>query len=73
MQEHICPYCNGLDTLIMLCPACGAPMEDGGTLQEALGPYSPHEENSLVHGQYGCVHQVVCRICTVDYLFTVLP
>ena len=71
MTEHICPYCNGLMPLELCCPACGSTMADCGTLQEALGPYAPYEENNLVHAQYGCAHQVFCHNCEIEYLFSV--
>ncbi|MBS4021965.1 MAG: hypothetical protein KGZ79_06045 [Dethiobacter sp.] len=70
-MENICPYCNGFETLSICCPACGRVMEDIGTLQDSLGPYSPHEENSLVHAQYGCVHQVFCQNCQQEYFYSV--
>jgi len=71
MTASICPYCNGLRALETVCPACGEALRDCGTLQEALGPYAPYEENALVHMQYGCVHQVYCRNCDTEYLYTV--
>lgn len=71
MEHHICPYCNGLKAIELHCPACGTPMDDCGTLQEALGPYAPYEENSLVHAQFDCVHQLYCHICDVEYFYTI--
>ncbi|MDW7652107.1 MAG: hypothetical protein SCK29_07250 [Bacillota bacterium] len=71
MPEQICPYCNGLSPLEILCPACSTPMDDCGTLQEALGPYAPYEENSLVHARFDCVHQVFCPNCRIEYLLSV--
>ncbi len=68
---RICPYCNGLEPLNIVCPACGSLMKDTGTLQEILGPYSPYEENSLIHEQYGCTHQVYCENCAAEYFYTV--
>ncbi len=68
---RICPYCNGLEVLTISCPACSSVMKDTGTLQEILGPYSPHEENSLIHAQYGCTHQVYCENCTDEYFYAI--
>jgi alkylhydroperoxidase/carboxymuconolactone decarboxylase family protein YurZ len=71
MEQHICPYCNGMEVLEMHCPACKQLLNDCGTLQEALGPYAPYEENSFVNGQFECIHQVFCSNCNVEYHFTV--
>lgn len=71
MAVTICPYCNGLASLEIHCPACGSLMEDSGTLQEMLGPYAPYEENSLVNAQFCCVHQVYCRNCDTEYLLSI--
>lgn len=71
MNLQICPYCNGLKALEIACPSCNNIMRDAGTLQEALGPYSPYEENSLIHQQFGCVHRLFCDTCNSEYMFTV--
>jgi hypothetical protein len=71
MDKQICPYCIGLFPLEMNCPACASLLTDCGTLQEALGPYAPYEENSLVHAQFDCVHQVFCCSCDVEYFYSV--
>jgi hypothetical protein len=67
----ICPYCNGMEELLLHCPSCSIAMDDCGTLQESLGPYAPFEENSLVHAQFGCTHRLFCHNCRVEYYFTV--
>jgi hypothetical protein len=71
MEQQICPYCNGLREIVLECPACGTMMSDCGTLQESLGPYAPYEENSLVHMQYDCTHQLFCSNCQIEYFYTV--
>ena len=71
MTDHICPFCNGLYELKVSCPYCGSSMEDCGTLQEMLGPYSPYEENSLLMGNHSCIHQLYCHHCQAQLQFSV--
>jgi hypothetical protein len=59
------------ETLSVGCPSCGTLMQDVGTLQEELGPYSASEENSLAHSQYGCAHQLFCENCAASFYYTV--
>ncbi|WP_040378881.1 hypothetical protein [Dethiobacter alkaliphilus] len=70
-MKQICRYCNGLEALEICCPACDGQLQDCGTLQEALGPYAPYEENSMVHAQFDCAHQVYCPNCNIEYLYSV--
>lgn len=68
----ICPYCNGLSSLEVACPACSNSMHNNGTVQEVLGPYSPYEENSKLQEQRQCVHLLYCRYCHRQYQYAVL-
>ncbi len=70
-MENICPYCNGLFPLTVPCPSCGTVMDDQGTLQEELGPYSPYVENIQIHSFPGCVHRVFCPHCQAALYYTV--
>jgi hypothetical protein len=68
-MERICPLCNALDTVGRKCPYCGRRLEDGGALQNYLGPYSPYVEDSSVpdsmSGNY-CIHLLYCPYCHYD-------
>lgn len=71
-MEYGCPVCNGLTTLSLRCPRCAEIMEDGGSLDNFLGPYSPYEEHDLFHmvnndGYVArCIHLVSCPNCGED-------
>ncbi len=69
-MNHICPYCNGLKVLEIICPSCGTVLDDCGTLQETLGPYAPYEESTLSNAQFDCAHQVYCQKCEIKYFYT---
>lgn len=69
-MTEICPLCNGLYNITVTCPSCGESLENAGTLQEMLGPYSPHEENNELHEAMGCVHQMYCPACRVQYSYS---
>jgi hypothetical protein len=62
-MDKICPLCNGLYTITYECPNCGRLLEDGGLLQNYLGPYSPYMESDIV-GQ--CTHLLYCADCHYD-------
>lgn len=67
----LCPACNGLLQLHMVCPACGTPMQDGGCLADYRGPYSPYMERPAcqddnVDESAQCVHLLYCPVCGVD-------
>ncbi|MHB8170873.1 MAG: hypothetical protein ACYDG6_04950 [Thermincolia bacterium] len=71
-----CPVCNGLEVLENCCPWCGQPMEDKGSLEDYLGPYSPSgylncDDAFHHHAPEGrkcsfCVHLMYCSQCNRD-------
>ena len=66
-MEHVCPICNGLQTVSQNCPDCGTGMQDGGVLANYAGPYSPYMEMqmNIVHANT-CVHLLYCPRCHND-------
>lgn len=71
----ICPVCNGLETLNMTCPHCGAPLEDRGRLADYYNPYSPYREiddlkmtdNVADEALHRCLHLLYCPRCNLQY------
>ncbi|NPV29589.1 MAG: hypothetical protein HPY58_08030 [Firmicutes bacterium] len=70
-MESGCPVCNGLTQLAEDCPACGAPMEDCGSVESYCDPYGPYEEQengktaegSAYTGDDQCIHFLQCPNC----------
>lgn len=68
-MDRICPLCNGLDSVSSNCPCCGQRLEDGGALQNYLGPYSPYVESETIPNamtDHYCVHLLYCPNCHYD-------
>lgn len=73
LADGDCPLCNGLIQVKEKCPACGESLEDGGTLEDFFGPYSPYEEvdeglKSFVpeYKPEKCIHLFYCPVCGWD-------
>lgn len=73
-MSHLCPVCNGFDTLQEECPRCQQPLIDGGRLYDYYGDYSPYREiddakldngyADFIHHQ--CLHACWCPVCSAE-------
>lgn len=78
-METGCPLCNGLSQISETCPACGAFMEDLGSVESYCDPYGPYEEQetgqtaegNAYTGDDQCVHFLQCLNCDESATFTV--
>jgi DNA-directed RNA polymerase subunit M/transcription elongation factor TFIIS len=71
----ICPVCNGLREVFLLCTNCGEPMMEAGRLMDFYENYSPYMEIDLVKMEDGytetnseqiCPHLFYCSKCHND-------
>lgn len=62
-MDRICPLCNALDSITTECPNCGRLLQDGGSVQNYIGPYSPYMESNIVNQ---CIHLLYCIECHYD-------
>lgn len=72
----ICPVCNALILLDVLCPKCGSAAEDEGRWSDWSGPYAPYEPTiaavadvAEIANESICQHSVHCTCC--QFPFTV--
>ncbi|WP_045519913.1 hypothetical protein [Neobacillus niacini] len=71
----ICPICNGLRDVYLLCAHCGEQMLDSGRLMDFYDDYSPYMEIDLMKMEDGypdtntdqkCPHLYQCLFCQKD-------
>ncbi|MED4227602.1 hypothetical protein [Neobacillus cucumis] len=71
----ICPVCNGLREVYLLCTHCGEPMLEAGRLIDFFDDYSPYMEIDLMKLEDGypdtnsgqkCPHLYRCPACHND-------
>ena len=71
----ICPLCNGLREMYLLCTNCGEQMLDSGRLIDFFDDYSPYMEIDLMKMEDGipdtnsgqkCPHLYTCPSCHND-------
>ncbi|MYL32386.1 hypothetical protein GLW08_06390 [Pontibacillus yanchengensis] len=71
----VCPLCNGLQTIVVHCPACNWEMKEQGRVVDYLDDYSPYLDDEglkLVDGdqnsseEHECVHLYQCTKCDRD-------
>lgn len=71
----ICPVCNGLREVFLLCSNCGEAMIESGRLMDYYDDYSPYMEIDLMKLEDGypdnysghmCVHLYRCSRCQKD-------
>jgi hypothetical protein len=71
----ICPVCNGLREIFLLCSNCGEPMRESGRLMDYYDDYSPYMEIDLMKMEDGypdtysghkCPHLYRCLQCHND-------
>jgi len=71
----ICPVCNGLREVYLLCTDCGEPMLEAGRLIDFFDDYSPYMEIDLMKLEDGypdtnsgekCPHLYKCPACQKD-------
>ncbi|MFC5405598.1 hypothetical protein [Cohnella soli] len=69
----LCPVCNALSLLDVLCPKCGSSAEDEGRWSDWSGPYSPYESASFDSSDIAsaseeyCLHAVRCIRCQIAF------
>lgn len=62
-MDKVCPLCNALYAITSQCPNCGRLLQDGGSLQNYIGPYSPYMESD---SENQCIHLLYCADCHYD-------
>ncbi|MEO2077438.1 MAG: hypothetical protein ABGX20_19055 [Bacillus sp. (in: firmicutes)] len=71
----ICPVCNGLREIYLLCSNCGKPMMESGRVSDYYDDYSPYMEIDLMkmedgypdsHSGHKCPHLYRCPDCNHD-------
>ncbi|WP_026574433.1 hypothetical protein [Bacillus sp. UNC438CL73TsuS30] len=71
----VCPVCNGLREVYLLCTNCGVPMLESGRLMDFYDDYSPYMEIDLMKMEDGypetysenkCPHLYRCPSCLAD-------
>lgn len=71
----VCPLCNGLASVSILCPKCQAHLDDHGKITDYLDDYSSYldidmtkmvdgDSESLENDQ--CLHYFYCNHCHYD-------
>ncbi|WP_078552591.1 hypothetical protein [Bacillus alkalicellulosilyticus] len=80
MSQGICPICNGLESVNLLCESCQGPVEDRGRLMDLFDDYSPYldiEGMKMINGipddqkLHECTHVLVCPTCGTEQLYIV--
>lgn len=66
--DKACPLCNGMEEIKGTCPRCSTQWEDGGTVDDYIGPYSPYEAQLVASTgtKEECVHLLYCPVCGYD-------
>jgi hypothetical protein len=71
----ICPVCNGLREVYLMCTNCGEPINDSGRLIDFFDDYSAYMEIDLMKMEDGypdsvsgnkCPHLYHCPACQKD-------
>ncbi|MEH7180784.1 hypothetical protein [Neobacillus vireti] len=71
----ICPICNGLREVYLICTQCGQQMLDSGRLMDFYDDYSPYMDIDLMKMEDGymdtnsgqkCPHLYTCPNCQKD-------
>ncbi|WP_342430156.1 hypothetical protein [Neobacillus sp. FSL H8-0543] len=71
----VCPVCNGLREVYLICANCGDPMIESGRLMDYYDDYSPYMEIDLMKMEDGyldtksgqkCPHLYCCPSCQKD-------
>jgi transcription elongation factor Elf1 len=71
----ICPICNGLREIELICTNCGSSMMESGRLMDFYDDYSPYMEIDLMKLEDGypdtnsghkCPHLYQCPSCNKD-------
>jgi len=67
-MDKVCPICNGMAQINVKCPCCGQDMQDGGAVEDYLGPYSPYFRSEMAEDveKSHCVHLLTCPHCGYD-------
>lgn len=70
-MDFICPLCNGLNTVSIVCENCNIKMIDGGREADYYDDYSTYLPMSLTARIDGyslnkCVHLFYCPSCGKD-------
>lgn len=76
----VCPICNGLRTLQIMCEKCGGQLVDSGKLMDYYDNYSPYMDIDLMKLEDGfsdtyshqkCPHLYCCPHCFHDVVVLV--
>lgn len=76
----ICPVCNGIKQVTMICPTCYSNMEEKGRLMDYFGNYSPYmpiDQLKEIDGIAGdrkdekCPHLFFCEGCETDLVLLI--
>lgn len=71
----ICPICNGLRAIKVVCEDCGEAMQDRGKLMDFYDDYSPYMDIDVMkmedgypetYSQHKCPHLYSCIDCRKD-------
>jgi hypothetical protein len=70
-MDLVCPLCNGLKNIEVLCNICNKNMNDGGIVSDYYDDYSPYLPISITGRIDGypssqCVHLFYCTKCGRD-------
>lgn len=70
-MDLVCPLCNGIKYISIICPICSSQMKDSGPIVNFLDDYSPYLSSDITqlidgapHDQ--CVHLFSCENCQYD-------
>lgn len=64
----ICPYCNGMETVRLLCSVCGNKLIDYGKTIDYVDSYSPYEEIDRKEDKDPqCIHTLYCQFCLQEF------
>lgn len=70
-MDWVCPLCNGLEKLEVICNECHSNMKDGGKISDYYDDYSPYLPISVTGRIDGfppdeCIHLFYCSECGRD-------
>jgi hypothetical protein len=72
----LCPLCNGLDKIFLLCPNCEEPLVDAGIPDIFFAPYNPYMDQEYLEASCNanhddCTHLFSCPKCGYDQRLTI--
>lgn len=76
----ICPLCNGLRAIKIICERCGNEMNDRGKVMDYYDDYSPYMDIDVMkmedgypdtYSQHKCPHLYSCLNCLKDEIILI--